>query len=241
MSGFLKKQQLKHSFLPNCLSVLINPFYLARKGMPSKISQYGKDFSGKLLDFGCGYKPYKALFPNVQEYIGVDFENEGHDHSKEDIDVFYNGKEIPFPENTFDCAISTEVLEHVVDIDMTLEEISRVMKKDAQLIVTVPFVWMEHELPYDFRRYTTQGLITKLESHGFEVNDSYKNGDFIKVVFQLKILYLYRLFFTKNKLANLFINLILAFPLTVLGMFFSFIFPTNKNLYFNTILLATKK
>ena len=57
---------------------------------------------GKVLDFGCGKKPYQSLFTNAEEYIGVDYEGEGHSHQNETIDVFYDGKKIPFENNTFD-------------------------------------------------------------------------------------------------------------------------------------------
>ena len=53
------------------------------------------------MDFGCGSKPYKSLF-NVEEYLGVDYYNEGHPHENEQIDVFYDGKNLPFPDNYFD-------------------------------------------------------------------------------------------------------------------------------------------
>jgi hypothetical protein len=35
----------------------------------------------------------------VKNYIGVDFENPGHPHSNEQIDVFYNGRKLPFEMN----------------------------------------------------------------------------------------------------------------------------------------------
>ncbi len=46
------------------------------------------------MDFGCSSKPYASLF-KVDEYVGVDYDNEGHPHQNEEIDVFYNGKELP--------------------------------------------------------------------------------------------------------------------------------------------------
>jgi len=51
--------------------------------------------SGKLLDFGCGRKPYKHLF-SFDEYIGLDIVESGHNHEDEEIDVYYDGTKIPF-------------------------------------------------------------------------------------------------------------------------------------------------
>ena len=52
---------------------LSNAFYFIRKGLYKKIKQYAPELQGKLMDFGCGSKPYQSLFTNAAEYIGVDF------------------------------------------------------------------------------------------------------------------------------------------------------------------------
>ena len=57
---------------------LRSPYYFIRIELLKKVAEYATQLQGKLLDFGCGQKPYKSLFTNVSEYIGLDFENEGH-------------------------------------------------------------------------------------------------------------------------------------------------------------------
>jgi SAM-dependent methyltransferase len=209
--------------------------------MPAKIAEYASDFKGKMLDFGCGHKPYKSVFLHVDEYIGVDFENEGHNHEKEDIDVYYDGNSLPFPDNYFDCAICTEVLEHVPDINNSLILLNRVLKKDAPIIFTVPFVWPEHEMPFDFCRFTTNGLVKILEQHGFTVLKNHKNGNFISVIIQLQIMLIHQLLFVKNVYLNFIINFIFVFPFTLTGIILSPVFNGCKKLYFNNIVLAVKR
>jgi SAM-dependent methyltransferase len=209
--------------------------------MPGKIAKYALDFKGKMLDFGCGHKPYKSIFAHVDEYIGVDFENEGHGHEKEDIDVYYDGYSLPFPDGYFDCALCTEVLEHVPDIDSSLALLRRVLRSNAPIIVTVPFVWPEHEMPFDFRRFTMNGLAKMLEKHGFTLVKACKNGNFISVIIQLQIMFIHQLLFVKNVYLNFIINFIFVFPLTLLGIILSPIFFKFKGLYFNNIVLAIKK
>ncbi|MDR1793562.1 MAG: class I SAM-dependent methyltransferase [Bacteroidales bacterium] len=138
----IRQFHVRQLFLPNLFSVLVNPFFLCRVGMAKQIARFAKQFpqNGRMLDFGCGHKPYRSFFPNVSEYIGVDFENEGHSHSKEKIDVSYDGKTLPFPDAYFDCAICTEVLEHVPDIDGTLDLLNHACKDKALIIFTVPFI-----------------------------------------------------------------------------------------------------
>jgi ubiquinone/menaquinone biosynthesis C-methylase UbiE len=106
---------------------LSHPYYFIRRGILSGIRKFAPELNGKLLDFGCGSKPYRSLF-NVTEYIGLDFPNPGHDHSKEDIDVLYDGKKIPFPDNYFDAVLCSEVFEHIFNLDGTVGEINRVLR-----------------------------------------------------------------------------------------------------------------
>jgi ubiquinone/menaquinone biosynthesis C-methylase UbiE len=209
--------------------------------MPNKIKEYASNFKGKMLDFGCGHKPYKSIFLNVDEYIGVDFENEGHTHEKENIDVYYDGHSLPFPDSYFDCAICTETLEHVPDIDESFALLNRVLKKNAPIILTVPFVWPEHEMPFDFRRFTLVGLVNMLEKHGFSVLKKHKNGNFASVIIQLQIMFIHQLFFTRNVYLNFLINFLFIFPFTLIGIILSAIFFKYKSLFFNSIILAVKK
>ena len=71
----------KQKFYPGILGVFVNPFFFARRELMKNISKCSVLLHGKLLDVGCGRKPYKRMFRNVTEYIGMDIENPGHDHS----------------------------------------------------------------------------------------------------------------------------------------------------------------
>ena len=238
----IRKYHVRQLFLPNAFSILINPFYLYRANMAKKMAAYATCFTGdRMLDFGCGHKPYRSLFPQIKEYIGVDFENEGHSHNKESIDVLYDGTSLPFPDQYFDCAICTEVLEHVPDMEQSLTLLKRVLKTNAKVIISVPFVWCEHEMPFDFRRFTMGGLVKELEKQGFEVVQTHKNGNFASVIIELIIMLIHNLLYTKIVFLNYFINAILIFPFTFLGVILSAIFRNQKELYFNNLVLAVKK
>lgn len=50
----------------------------------------------------------------------------------------YNGKHIPFPDNYFDIIFSSNVLEHILDLDGFQNEMQRVMKQDGIAIHIVP-------------------------------------------------------------------------------------------------------
>ena len=227
------------TFNPGFIGIFINPFYFIRRGLFKGIQKYSNQLKGTLLDFGCGSKPYKDLF-NVEKYIGVDVVNHGHPHEKEEIDIYYDGKILPFDNETFDSVFSSEVFEHIFELEKTLIEINRVMKKGGFALFTVPFVWDEHEKPFDFGRYSSFGIKYLLEKNGFKVIGLKKSTKFLETVFQLWNLYLYYKLYTKNKYLNLLINLIFVAPFTFIGIVVSWILPNNNNLYNDNIILAKK-
>jgi SAM-dependent methyltransferase len=238
---FLNKYYLKQSFNPDILSILINPFYIIRKSLYLSIKKNALDLNGVMLDFGCGSKPYKYLFKNIEQYIGLDMINEGHLHSKENIDIFYDGKTIPFDDNYFDAVFSSEVFEHIFNPDEILKEISRVLKSNAKGLFTIPFVWNEHEVPNDYARYTSFGIKYLFEKNGFEILKYEKSSHFFAVIVQLFILYFRNLIYVKNKYVNILLNILFISPFMILGLIIISFMPKRKSLYFNNIILVRKK
>jgi SAM-dependent methyltransferase len=221
-----------------------HPYYFIRKELLKKVEEYQHVLNGKLLDFGCGSKPYRAILKNVKEYIGVDFVNEGHPHDNEDIDVYYDGHTIPLEDKLFDSGLSSEVFEHVFNIDEVLKEINRVLKPGAPLLVTCPFVWKEHEVPNDFARYSHFALQYLFEKNGFNVEIKDKGGAFIEALIQLQVLYFYDSWYPKVRripvLNWIFRLFFIALPNCV-GFVLAKILPKNKSLYLSNIIIARKK
>lgn len=195
-----------------------------------------------MMDFGCGSKPYKGII-KVIDYVGVDFENEGHPHDNEQIDIFYDGKTIPVPDNHFDSALSSEVFEHVFNLEEVLKEIHRVLKPGAKFLITCPFIWKEHEMPNDFARYTHFALQHILSKSGFKVETFDKSGNFIEVIFQLHALYFYDSWYPKFRkipvVSQLFLLFFIAIP-NMAGRILSRLLPQKKSMYLNNIIIAEK-
>lgn len=234
------KYYLKQRFFPNFFSVFINPFYLIRRSLLKKIMLFAPELKGAILDFGCGAKPYKELFSQCTKYVGVDLENEAHDHSNEEVDIYYDGNTLPFDNESFQNVFCTEVLEHVPNIHNSLSEMNRVLEKQGKILITIPFVFPEHEMPYDFRRLTANGVKQVLQETGFEVLDCYTYGSFYKVVNQLIIMYFHDLLYTKNKYFNLLVNAIFIFPITFFTILLNPFILKNRSLYFGNVILAQK-
>jgi SAM-dependent methyltransferase len=138
----LRRWYLKEIFTPSLLGIIINPVYFIRRGLTKGILTNKKYLNGRLLDFGCGDKPYIKLI-EVEEYIGLEIETNNPDQISE-ADAYYDGKYIPFKDNHFDSVLSSEVFEHVFNLEQILKELNRVLKPGGHILITIPFVWYEH-------------------------------------------------------------------------------------------------
>ena len=110
---------------------------------------------GSVLDVGCGEMPFRRFLPADAVYTGMDVSYaDGFGMSANNGIVYFDGIHIPFPDNSFDNAICTEVLEHAENHIALISEIHRVMKPGATAVITIPFSARLHHLPYDYHRFT---------------------------------------------------------------------------------------
>lgn len=229
----------KEQFFPSLLGLLINPFYFARKGLATGLSQLLPQLSGTLLDIGCGKKPYQRLCSSVVEYVGLEIDSK-ENHEKKHADFFYDGTVFPFSAEQFDSIFTSQVLEHVFNPQVFLSEINRVLKMDGMIVLTVPFVWDEHEQPFDFARYSSFGLRSILKDHGFEIIEHKKSGTGFETIAQLLNAYIYKVSLRHSQLLMAVMQLGLMAPINCIGLILSKILPRNEDLYLDNIILAKK-
>jgi SAM-dependent methyltransferase len=155
--------------------------YLTLKPLLSEIKQYSRQLeleeTETILDLGCGIKPYISLFPFAKKYIGFDIV------AGPEVDVVGKNWELPFRDNEFDALLTTQVLEHTARISETVLEIKRVVKKDGLIFVSAPMTYPEHEVPYDYFRFTRYGLQEIFKD--FEIVSITSSGGFIHTMFKL--------------------------------------------------------
>lgn len=124
-------------------------------------------FSGRLLEIGCGTKAKAALIGDlVAEHVGLDHEDSFHGLSE--VDLIGSADDIPSESESFDCVLSTSVLEHLEEPQAALREAFRVLRPGGVAIYTAPLYWHIHEPPRDFFRYTEFGLQHLFSESGFE-------------------------------------------------------------------------
>jgi len=239
MIKLIKAKFRKEQFKPSLLSLIINSNYFVRRGIYKGIKSNTQYMTGKMLDFGCGTKPYRDIF-NVDEYIGIDIINKGHSNDTSLVDVFYDGSKIPFDDEFFDSVYSSEVLTHVFDTDSIVAEIQRVLKKDGYALITVPFVWHENEKPNDAVRFTSFGICNILERNGFKIIKCKKYGTYFTTTIQMWNSFLFHTIFPKPVLAKVILTIIFIFPVQLIAFLVSPIMPRNNDLFNNTVVVVQR-
>lgn len=149
-------------------------YYIATYFIKSDIINIATKYAkGKLLDIGCGNKPYEIYFKKcTDEYIGCDIVQS----SENVVDYICPANQLSFPDASFNTVFSTQVLEHVADTKGMIKEAYRVLDKEGYALFTVPFSWELHEEPYDFYRFSKYGLKAIFEEQGFEIIAIKSNG-----------------------------------------------------------------
>lgn len=225
-------------FFPGFLGMLLNPFFFARKGLLGHLEDLSGSLYGEILDIGCGIKPYRSLFKSTG-YFGLELDTE-ENREKKAADFFYDGHRFPFESHAFDAVVAFQVFEHVFNPQEFLLETWRILHPGGLLLMTLPFLWDEHEQPFDFARYSSFGIRSLLEQNGFEIIVQRKSVDDMRVIFQLTNIYIYKITRTKSAVLNVMVTLLFMAPLNILGQLLSLVLPRNPDLYLDNIVLAKK-
>ncbi len=232
---YLQRQR----FIPSIIGgVLTNPFYLTRKELYANIKSLAPCLKGRILDVGCGTMPYKE-FIHGEEYDGLEIDTP-KTRTMGFANFFYDGKSFPFPDGTYDGIVCNQVLEHVFEPDIFLSEMNRVLKKGGLLLLTVPFVWDEHDQPHDFGRYSSFGLTHIFKKHSFEITEHRKSTTDMRAIFQLMNGYIYKKTVTKSVYINLCATIALMSPFTIAGILLSKLLPKKADLFLDNVVLARK-
>jgi SAM-dependent methyltransferase len=122
---------------------------------------------GMVLDAGAGDSPYRRFFVHAQ-YESADFcQVDGAPYTQ--VTYVSDLASLPVADDRYDMIVCTQVLEHVPDPRKVLCEFQRILKKGGELWLSAPLYYTEHQIPYDFYRYTQYGLRKLLDENGFEV------------------------------------------------------------------------
>jgi SAM-dependent methyltransferase len=238
MKQRLRAYYRRQQFDPGFAGLFINPFYLARRSLRRAIASAARSVKGRMLDLGCGSKPYRDLF-DVPEYIGLDIDSEVS-RRRGVADLFYDGTRFPFDDARFDVVLCNQVLEHVFNPDEFLAEMRRVLVPGGRVVLTVPFVWDEHEQPHDYARYSSFGLCALMARHGLEVVEQRKLLDDASLLFQLANAYLFKVTRSRHVVLNMLVNAVILAPVSLLGLIAGAVLPRNPDLFLDQLVIAER-
>jgi len=125
---------------PDDYSTTDNPIEvpMQKQSYFTALNEYIRD-GDKVLDVGCGVGYGMTILSiKAAEVYGVDVDEKaieyirsyllGRNPRLKQVKV-YNGKKLPFADNSFDVITTIEVIEHVLDYDAYIDELLRVAKR----------------------------------------------------------------------------------------------------------------
>ncbi|WP_114679280.1 class I SAM-dependent methyltransferase [Desulfotruncus alcoholivorax] len=119
-----------------------------------------------ILDAGAGECAYKRYFSHC-EYVSVDLAIGEDRWNYNNLNYIAPLDNLPFDDASFDAILNTQVLEHLEYPRLAVKELFRVLKPGGKLFLTAPMAHEEHQVPYDFFRYTSYGLKSICDQAGF--------------------------------------------------------------------------
>lgn len=148
----------------------------------------------RILDAGAGQLKYKRFCQHLN-YVSQDFaqydgkgdgkglQTKSWDQTK--LDIVSDIIAIPEPDESFDAIMCIEVLEHLPNPILALQELVRLLRPNGYLIVTTPFASLTHFAPYHFQtgfsRYFYEHWCREL---GLEIIELKTNGNYFEYVAQ---------------------------------------------------------
>jgi len=113
----------------------------------------------RVLDVGCGSKPYYPFFAGAAEYVGVDVVESAS------ADLVGPVEALPVDDDSFDVVLCTQVLEHVDDPAQAVRELQRMTKPGGRVLASTHGVQVFHPNPNDYWRWTQTGLQRLFDSN----------------------------------------------------------------------------
>ncbi len=131
-----------------------------------------------ILDIGSKKNIQRNLLAN-SKYVTLDL------IKNEEIDVVCDAHNLPFDNGSFDFIMCQEVLEHLENPQLAINEMYRVLKFGGEVILTTRFIFPLHADPYDFYRFTDDGLKKLFEQ--FKLVNVYPAGGLLVSITMLLI------------------------------------------------------
>jgi SAM-dependent methyltransferase len=139
------------------------------------ISQLGLAPGARILDAGCGSGRNMVELARYGHVTGVELSPASVELARRrQVGEVLQGSvmEMTFADDSFDFAVSLDVIEHLQDDRGALRELRRVVAPGGLLLLTVPAyqrLWSRHdEINHHHRRYNTSTLLAAAQDAGWQ-------------------------------------------------------------------------
>jgi SAM-dependent methyltransferase len=147
------------------------PSWSIRLPLADWLRREGAEAGGaRVLDVGCGVKPYYPYFASAVSYVGVDVQENPN------ADLIGSIEALPVEDASFDVVLCTQVLEHVDDPAAAVRELHRVVAPGGRVLASTHGVMVFHPNPQDLWRWTHTGLQRLFEREADWANVSVEPG-----------------------------------------------------------------
>jgi len=142
------------------------PTYAVRAPLVRWLREQAEDAYGtfgryRVLDVGCGAKPYEPLFsPRAASYVGVDPVDNPRAELRGSVEA------LPVDDASFDVVLCNQVLEHCDDPAKAVSELHRVTAAGGRVLASTHGVMAYHPSPTDYWRWTHAGLEKLFRENG---------------------------------------------------------------------------
>src|SRR5439155_47469 len=136
---------------------LTSPTWVVRGALARWLRAQAAELAGgptvRVLDVGCGVKPYYPFFAHVSsEYIGIDVVENPAAELRGPVEA------LPVEDASFDVVLCTQVLEHCDDPAQAVRELRRVTAPGGRVLASTHGVQVYHPSPVDYWRWTHERL-----------------------------------------------------------------------------------
>jgi SAM-dependent methyltransferase len=141
-----------------------------------RYKRVGQLAEGRILDIGSGRQVLCRYLKTSTAYFSLDSQETGLEWYNAKPSTFGDAEKLPFNNGSFDTVVLLEVLEHLPNPIIALQEAQRVLKKDGLLVLSTPFLYPIHDAPRDYQRWTQHGLEQLIIHSDLVVQDIFKMG-----------------------------------------------------------------
>jgi len=151
------------STIPSSSAIWNKNFITYRRlWLDTLLDNFKEDMHGTVVDIGGkkgkkrgAFNPAKTL-SSQWWYVNLDLSTNPN--------IYADAAILPLKNDSVDVIICTEVLEHLINPHACTNEIHRILKNQGIAFFSIPFLYPIHADPYDYQRFTADGLNILLSS-----------------------------------------------------------------------------